>query len=149
MKSAVLLAALNAAGRTRISEPAPTRDHTERMLGAFGAKLEHEGRSITLEGGQVLRGTHVQVPADFSSAAFFLVAGCLAAQRGLVLRNVGVNPTRTGLLDLLRRMGADIRVHPRSEPGAPRRRTRGGPRSAQERAARHHRARVPRATGDR
>jgi 3-phosphoshikimate 1-carboxyvinyltransferase len=119
VKSAVLLAALSAAGRTHITEPAPSRDHTERMLGAFGAKLEHEGRSIMLEGGQSLRGTHVQVPADFSSAAFFLVAGCLAAQRGLLLKNVGVNPTRTGLLELLQRMGADIRVHPRSAPGAP------------------------------
>ncbi|GAC1458201.1 MAG: 3-phosphoshikimate 1-carboxyvinyltransferase [Steroidobacteraceae bacterium] len=119
VKSAVLLAALHAGGRTHITEPAPSRDHTERMLGAFGVQLGHEGRSISLEGGQALRGTHVQVPADFSSAAFFLVAGCLAAERGLLLRNVGVNPTRTGLLDLLRRMGADIRVHPRSEPGAP------------------------------
>jgi 3-phosphoshikimate 1-carboxyvinyltransferase len=119
VKSAVLLAALNASGRTHVTEPAPSRDHTERMLGAFGARLEHEGRSISLEGGQTLRGTHVQVPADFSSAAFFLVAGCLAAQRGLLLKNVGVNPTRTGLLELLQRMGADIRVHPRSEPGSP------------------------------
>jgi 3-phosphoshikimate 1-carboxyvinyltransferase len=118
VKSAVLLAALNAAGRTHLTEPAPSRDHTERMLGAFGVKLEHEGRSINLEGGQVLRGTHVEVPADFSSAAFFLVAGCLAAERGLLLKNVGVNPTRTGLLELLQRMGADIRLHPRGNPGA-------------------------------
>jgi len=119
VKSAVLLAALSAAGRTRITEPAPSRDHTERMLGAFGAQLLHEGRSIALDGGQILRGTHVAVPADFSSAAFFLVAGCLAAEGGLLLRNVGVNPTRTGLLELLRRMGADIRVHPRTAAGAP------------------------------
>jgi 3-phosphoshikimate 1-carboxyvinyltransferase len=119
VKSAVLLAALNASGSTHISEPAPTRDHTERMLCAFGAKLEREGRGITFEGGQTLRGTHVQVPADFSSAAFFLVAGCLAAERGLLLRNIGVNPTRTGLLELLQRMGADIRVHPRTDSGAP------------------------------
>jgi 3-phosphoshikimate 1-carboxyvinyltransferase len=119
VKSAVLLAALNAAGRTHITEPAPSRDHTERMLGAFGAKIEREGRSITFDGGQTLRGAHVTVPADFSSAAFFLVAGCLAADQGLLLRNVGVNPTRTGLLELLQRMGADIRVHPHTASGAP------------------------------
>jgi 3-phosphoshikimate 1-carboxyvinyltransferase len=119
VKSAVLLAALHAAGRTQVTEPAPSRDHTERMLGAFGVKIGHEGRSVTLDGGQTLRGTHVQVPADFSSAAFFLVAGCLAAERGLLLKNVGVNPTRTGLLQLLQRMGADIRVHPHADPGAP------------------------------
>lgn len=113
VKSAVLLAGLAAAGRTQLTEPAPARDHTERMLGAFGVKLQHEGRTITLEGGQRLTATTVHVPADFSSAAFFLVAGCLAADPALTLTNVGVNPTRTGLLELLRRMGADIRVHPR------------------------------------
>ena len=119
VKSALLLAALKAVGRTRITEPAPSRDHTERMLGAFGVQVLHEGRSISLDGGQTLRATHVDVPADFSSAAFFLVAGCLAAERGLLLKNVGVNPTRTGLLELLRRMGADIRLHPRPAAGAP------------------------------
>ena len=119
VKSAVLLAALAASGRTQLTEPAPSRDHTERMLSAFGAKLQHEGRSIAIEGGQTLRGTAVQVPADFSSAAFFLVAGCLAADRPLLLTNVGVNPTRTGLLELLRRMGADIRVHARAPGGEP------------------------------
>lgn len=118
VKSALLLAGLNAAGRTHITEPAPSRDHTERMLGAFGVQLLHEGRSISLDGGQALRATQVDVPADFSSAAFFLVAGCLAAGQGLLLKNVGVNPTRTGLLELLTRMGADIRLHPRTA-GAP------------------------------
>jgi 3-phosphoshikimate 1-carboxyvinyltransferase len=116
VKSALLLAGLAATGRTRLTEPAPSRDHTERMLGAFGAQLQHEGRegrTVILEGGQSLIGTRVIVPADFSSAAFFLVAGCLAAERGLLLKNVGVNPTRTGLLELLRRMGAVLRVHPR------------------------------------
>jgi 3-phosphoshikimate 1-carboxyvinyltransferase len=114
VKSALLLAALAAAGRTQVTEPVPSRDHTERMLGAFGVRLERSGRSLTLEGGQRLRGSTVRVPADFSSAAFFLVAGCLAADRPLTLCNVGVNPTRTGLLELLRRMGADIRLHPRA-----------------------------------
>jgi 3-phosphoshikimate 1-carboxyvinyltransferase len=113
VKSAVLLAGLFASGRTRVTEPAPSRDHTERMLAAFGARLEREGRTLALEGGQTLRGTELAVPADFSSAAFLIVAGCLAADRGLTLTNIGVNPTRTGLLELLRRMGADIRVHPR------------------------------------
>ncbi|HET7757702.1 MAG TPA: 3-phosphoshikimate 1-carboxyvinyltransferase, partial [Steroidobacteraceae bacterium] len=113
VKSAVLLAGLWATGRTRVTEPAPSRDHTERMLAAFGARLEREGRTLALDGGQTLRGTALAVPADFSSAAFLIVAGCLAAERGLTLTDVGVNPTRTGLLELLRRMGADIRIHPR------------------------------------
>ena len=117
VKSAILLAALRAAGRTRISEPAPSRDHTERMLGAFGVELLHEGRTLALEGGQELRAAEVAVPADFSSAAFFLVAGCLAATRPLVITNLGINPTRTGLIELLQRMGADIRVYPRGGAG--------------------------------
>ncbi|HEY0767222.1 MAG TPA: 3-phosphoshikimate 1-carboxyvinyltransferase [Steroidobacteraceae bacterium] len=119
VKSAVLLAGLAAAGRTQLTEPVPSRDHTERMLGAFGVQLLHEGRTIAMDGGQRLRGTQVRVPADFSSAAFFLVAGCLAADRPVTLTNIGVNPTRTGLIELLRRMGADIRVHPRPVPGGP------------------------------
>ena len=117
VKSALLLAGLAAAGRTEVTEPAPARDHTERMLGAFGVRLLREGRTVAMEGGQTLRGTRIAVPADFSSAAFFLVAGCLAADRPLTLTNVGVNPTRTGLMELLRRMGADIRVQPRSARG--------------------------------
>jgi 3-phosphoshikimate 1-carboxyvinyltransferase len=119
VKSAVLLAGLAATGRTQLTEPAPSRDHTERMLGAFGVQLAHAGRTIVMEGGQRLRGTEVRVPADFSSAAFFLVAGCLAADRALRLTNIGVNPTRTGLIELLRRMGADIRLHPHAVPGGP------------------------------
>jgi 3-phosphoshikimate 1-carboxyvinyltransferase len=111
VKSAVLLAGLRAFGRTRVTEPAPSRDHTERMLSAFGVEVLREGATVAVEGGQRLTGRPVAVPADFSSAAFFLVAGCLAAERGLLLRNVGVNPTRTGLLEMLRLMGADIRVH--------------------------------------
>jgi 3-phosphoshikimate 1-carboxyvinyltransferase len=111
VKSAVLLAGLRASGRTRVIEPAPSRDHTERMLAGFGVHLTREGSSVTLEGGQRLRAASVRVPGDFSSAAFFIVAGCLAAEQGLLLRNVGVNPTRTGLLEMLRSMGADIRLH--------------------------------------
>jgi 3-phosphoshikimate 1-carboxyvinyltransferase len=114
VKSAILLAGLRASGRTVVTEPAPARDHTERMLRAFGVRVQRKGPTVAIEGGQALRGTSVQVPADFSSAAFFLVAGCLAAERPLILRNVGVNPTRTGLLRLLLQMGADIKVHRRS-----------------------------------
>ena len=112
VKSAVLLAGLTAQGRTQVTEPAPTRDHTERMLAAFGVKVERDGARASLEGGQTLVGTHMDVPADFSSAAFFLVAGTLAAEEGLRLRNVGVNPTRIGLLRMLQLMGADISLHP-------------------------------------
>lgn len=112
VKSAILLATLKADGRARIKEPAPSRDHTERMLSAFGVDLVRQGPTVIMEGGQTLHGTSVSVPGDFSSAAFFLVAGCLAAKDGLILRNVGINPTRTGLLEMLREMGADIRVHP-------------------------------------
>ena len=110
VKSAILLAGLQARGTTRVSEPAPTRDHTERMLRGFGATVERRGATVELVGGQRLRGTAVRVPGDFSSAAFFIVAGCLAAPAGLTVRGVGVNPTRTGLLDMLRLMGADITV---------------------------------------
>ncbi|HVN44100.1 MAG TPA: 3-phosphoshikimate 1-carboxyvinyltransferase [Steroidobacteraceae bacterium] len=116
VKSALLLAGLAARGRTQLTEPAPSRDHTERMLRAFGVRVSHEAGMIALEGGQPLHATAVAVPADFSSAAFLIVAGALAAERSLTLTNIGVNPTRTGLLELLRLMGADIRVRPR--PGS-------------------------------
>ncbi|MBX5460424.1 MAG: 3-phosphoshikimate 1-carboxyvinyltransferase [Steroidobacteraceae bacterium] len=116
VKSALLLAALRADGRTRVVEPAPTRDHTERMLAQFGVEVLRNDRVVAIEGGQVLRGTRVEVPGDFSSAAFFMVLGCLAAKNGLTIRNVGVNPTRTGLLDMLVMMGADIRVRPKGTP---------------------------------
>ncbi|HTP39094.1 MAG TPA: 3-phosphoshikimate 1-carboxyvinyltransferase [Steroidobacteraceae bacterium] len=117
VKSAVLLAALRAAGTSSVTEPAPTRDHTERMLRGFGVQVSVEGPRIALAGGQTLRACDVQVPADFSSAAFFIVAGCLAAKGGLTLRRVGVNPTRTGLIDMLRLLGAAIRVDPIDEAG--------------------------------
>jgi 3-phosphoshikimate 1-carboxyvinyltransferase len=112
VKSAVLLAGLQASGLTRVTEPAPTRDHTERMLRAFGVNVAQQGATASIEGGQTLHGTNIVVPADFSSAAFFLVAGCLAAEKPLLVRNVGINPTRTGLLQILLQMGADIKVHP-------------------------------------
>lgn len=110
VKSAVLLAALYAQGTSSVMEPAVTRDHSERMLRTFGANVHAEGRRVRLSGPAKLRGTTLEVPGDFSSAAFFVVAASLAAQGVMTIRNVGVNPTRTGLLELLRRMGAEIRV---------------------------------------
>jgi 3-phosphoshikimate 1-carboxyvinyltransferase len=119
VKSAILLAALRADGRTRVSEPAPTRDHTERMLSAFGVEVLRTEKGVAIEGGQSLRGASIDVPGDFSSAAFFLVLGALRAEKGLTIRGVGINPTRTGLLDMLTMMGADIRVRPRSPVDKP------------------------------
>src|SRR5580658_4510411 len=115
VKSAVLLAGLYATGTTSVTEPAPTRDHTERMLRDFGVELAQRGSTVRMVGGQPLRACEVQVPGDFSSAAFFIVAGCLGAADTLTLRGVGINPTRTGLLDMLRMMGADIELLQRDE----------------------------------
>lgn len=108
VKSAVLLAGLYARGRTCVTEPAPTRDHTERMLRAFGYPVERSGPSVCLEGKCRLTATDIDVPADISSAAFFLVGASIAPGSDLVLSHVGVNPTRTGVIDILRLMGADI-----------------------------------------
>jgi 3-phosphoshikimate 1-carboxyvinyltransferase len=102
---------LNASGRTLINAPGPSRDHTERLLKAMGAQLVCDGDNVTLEGPVDLRAVDIEVPGDFSSAAFFLVAGCLAAPNGLVIRNVGLNPSRTGLLSILELMGAKIVLH--------------------------------------
>lgn len=110
VKSAVLLAGLYAEGETRVTEPAVTRDHTERMLRGFGVTVARTSATAALRGGQTLLGASIAVPGDFSSAAFFMVAGSIAGAGGLVLENVGLNPTRTGLLDILRAMGADITV---------------------------------------
>jgi 3-phosphoshikimate 1-carboxyvinyltransferase len=116
VKSALLIAGLRADGRTHVIEPIATRDHSERLLRAFGVEILRQGNSVAIEGGQVLRGTNLDVPGDFSSAAFFLVLGVLRAEKGLTLRNVGINPTRTALIDLLTRMGADIRVRQKDPP---------------------------------
>lgn len=108
VKSALLLAGLYAAGDTVIREPQPTRDYTERMLAAFGWPIEFAPGFARLSGGHRLRATDVRVPADFSSAAFFLVAASIVPDSGLLLRRVGMNPRRVGLLHVLRLMGADI-----------------------------------------
>ncbi len=118
VKSAILLAGLYAEGQTSVTEPAPTRDHTERMLRGFGAHVETVGPRARLAGGQKLSGTSIRVPGDISSAAFFLVAGALAGVDGFVVENVGINPTRTGVLDILKLMGADLRIHPRAAAGS-------------------------------
>lgn len=120
LKSALLLAGLYAEGETVVIEPAPTRDHTERMLRGFGVDVRSEERVASIRGGQALRATAVDVPADLSSAAFFLVGASIAPGSDLVLEHVGLNPTRTGCLEILRRMGADIEiVAPREAGGEP------------------------------
>lgn len=120
VKSAILLAGLNTAGITQVTEPALSRDHTERMLTGFGAKVQRDGLTVTLEGWPNLKGLSIQVPGDISSAAFFLVAGLLCPGSNLLIKGVGVNPTRTGLLDLLTEMGADLKLsNPRLEGGEP------------------------------
>ena len=111
VKSAVLLAGLFAQGRTSVSEPAPTRDHTERMLRGCGVALDVEGSRVSLMGGQRLSAMQITVPADISSAAFFIVGASIAPGSDLWLPNVGVNPTRTGVLDILEAMGAHIERH--------------------------------------
>ena len=108
VKSALLLAGLQAAGDTVVREPHPTRDYTESMLCAFGVDIDFAPGFARLRGGQRLRATDIQVPTDFSSAAFFLVAASLVPGSLLRIRNVGMNPRRTGLLQALRSMGADI-----------------------------------------
>jgi len=108
VKSALLLAGLYAQGATHVHEPVPTRDYTERMLQAFGVRVLARSGEAAIEGGQRLRAFDVQVPADFSSAAFFLVAASIVPGSDLRLRRVGIGPRRTGLLHVLRAMGADI-----------------------------------------
>ncbi len=113
VKSALLLAALTADGATTVIEPAHSRDHSERMLKAFGADLDvggEMGRHITVRPGARLQGQHVVVPGDISSAAFWLIAGALVPEADLTVENVGLNPTRTGVLEVLKQMGARIDV---------------------------------------
>ena len=108
VKSAVLLAGLFAQGKTCVIEPVPTRDHTERMLQGFGYKVERHGRMVCITGGGELHATAVDVPADISSAAFFMVGASIAEGSDLLLPHVGVNQTRIGVINILRAMGADL-----------------------------------------
>ena len=124
IKSAVLLAGLNTPGRTTVIEPQPTRDHTERMLGHFGAEVtiveKAGGKEITLTGQPELTGAEVTVPGDISSAAFPLVAALLVPDSKVTLTGVGVNPLRSGLIETLREMGAAIGIdNPHNEGGEP------------------------------
>lgn len=120
VKSALLLAGLYAQGRTAVTEPGASRDHTERMLRAFGVEVEARAGFAALRGGQSLQATDIQVPADISSAAFFLVGAAISPGSDVLLKDVGINPTRTGVLDVLRAMGADIeQLNPRTFGGEP------------------------------
>jgi 3-phosphoshikimate 1-carboxyvinyltransferase len=110
VKSAILLAGLYAQGQTCVTEPALTRDHTERMLQGFGYEVKRQGDTICLAGGGSLRGCVIDVPADISSATFFLVGACIAEGSELLLEHVGINPTRDGVITILKLMGADINL---------------------------------------
>ncbi|MFI9653992.1 3-phosphoshikimate 1-carboxyvinyltransferase [Guyparkeria sp. GHLCS8-2] len=121
VKSCVLLAGLYAEGRTCVTEPAPTRDHTERMLSGLGVGMQRDGARVCIEqadpAARRLEGRRLEVPADISSAAFFLVAASIVPDSEILLTHVGLNPTRTGVIDILQAMGADIRIENRREVG--------------------------------
>jgi len=117
VKSSLLLAGLYAEGETCVTEPAPTRDHTERMLSAFGYPVRRTGNRVCLAGGGRLQGCRIQIPADISSAAFFLVGASIAPGSDLTLQGVGINPTRVGVINILESMGADIELMNRRTAG--------------------------------
>ncbi|MFA9462338.1 3-phosphoshikimate 1-carboxyvinyltransferase [Thiohalorhabdus methylotrophus] len=120
VKSAILLAGLYADGETCVTEPAPTRDHTERMLSAFGYPVRREGSRACLQGGARVQAADLSIPGDLSSAAFFLVAAAMVPGSDLLLEGVGINPTRRGALDILLAMGAHIELqNERTHGGEP------------------------------
>jgi 3-phosphoshikimate 1-carboxyvinyltransferase len=110
VKSAILLAGLQAAGRTSVTEPEPSRDHTERMLQSFGVEVEREGKKVSLLGKQRLTAASIKVPGDISSAAFFMVAASIVPTSCITIQQVGMNPTRTGIVDVLEQMGAKLLI---------------------------------------
>ena len=110
VKSGILLAGLYADGETSVTEPAPTRDHTERMLNGFGYAISSQGSTVCLHGGGDLLATRIDVPADISSAAFFMVGASIAQGSDITIQHVGINPTRTGVIDILKLMGANIQL---------------------------------------
>lgn len=110
VKSAILLAGLYAKGVTTITEIAPSRDHTERMLIAFGVPVQKNNLQIAIQGGQKLKATEIIIPADISSAAFFIVGACISSNSKIVLKNVGTNPNRLGIINILKLMDADIKI---------------------------------------
>jgi len=117
VKSCLLLAGMYAEGETSVTEPAPTRDHTERMLAGFGYPVRREGNTASITNQGKLTATEIDVPSDISSAAFFLVGASIAPNSDVTLKHVGINPTRTGVIDILRLMGADIEVINEREVG--------------------------------
>ncbi len=117
VKSCLLLAGMYAQGETRVIEPGLTRDHTERMLASFSYPVSQSGNMIIINAANECLGTHISVPGDISSAAFFIVAATLIPNAELLSRNVGINPTRTGILHILKRMGADITISNRRQSG--------------------------------
>jgi 3-phosphoshikimate 1-carboxyvinyltransferase len=117
VKSGVLLAGLWAEGETVITEPAPTRDHSERMLRGFGYEVKTEGSTIRIQGGGKLTATNIDVPADISSAAFFMVGASIAPNADVILEHVGINPTRIGVINILRAMGGDLTLLNEREVG--------------------------------
>jgi 3-phosphoshikimate 1-carboxyvinyltransferase len=110
VKSGILLAGLYADGETSVTEPAPTRDHTERMLNGFGYAVQVDGATARLQGAGKLTATKIDVPADISSAAFFMVGASIAQGSDITIQHVGINPTRTGVIDILKLMGADLEL---------------------------------------
>ena len=120
VKSSLLFAGLYAAGETTVTEPAPTRDHTERMLRGFGYAVQTQGARVSVRGGGKLKACDIDVPADISSATFFLVGAAICPGSELLLEHVGINPTRIGVLNILKLMGADLSVeNPREVGGEP------------------------------
>ncbi|CAH0990757.1 3-phosphoshikimate 1-carboxyvinyltransferase [Sinobacterium norvegicum] len=117
VKSCVLLAGLYADGETSVTEPAPTRDHTERMLRGFGYEVVTEGDTAKLQGGGKLTACHIDVPSDISSAAFFMVAASITPGADITLKHVGINPTRIGIINILQAMNADITLSNQREVG--------------------------------
>jgi 3-phosphoshikimate 1-carboxyvinyltransferase len=111
VKSALILAGLQAEGETIIIEKEESRDHTERMIRKFGGEVEKDNRKITVKGGQKLIASDILVPGDISSAAFFLVAGAIVPDSEILLKNVGLNPTRTGIIEIMNQMGANLEIH--------------------------------------
>lgn len=118
VKSAILLAGLYADGETCVTEPALSRNHTELMLREFGASVQTEDTSVTIKPADELYGRTLTIPGDISSAAYFIAAGLLVPHSEIMIRNVGINPTRDGILNVCRAMGADITVYPRKDTGA-------------------------------
>lgn len=117
VKSCLLFAAMFAQGRTNISEPSPSRDHSERMLRRFSYPITVKGNQISIMGKGVLSASNIMVPADISSAAFFMVAACIAPSADITLKSVNINPTRTGVIDILKLMGANLTLLNQTEVG--------------------------------